>query len=85
MITDLDSYEAEDEIEDEDSGVVSINSPLLEQIKKQWSFAPDEVTQRKMSQALVLFRPLPIPGVERYEQEKPPKEVENGNKMDVGP
>jgi len=85
VITDLDSYEAEDENDGENSDAVSINSPLLEHIKKQRSFMPNGAIQPRTSQALVLFRPLTIPGIERREQETRPKEAESEDKMDIGP
>ncbi|KAF5352000.1 hypothetical protein D9756_007366 [Leucocoprinus leucothites] len=74
VITDLDSFEAEDESVGENGGI-EINAPLLEHIKKQRSLPPPERT----SQALVLFRPLPSlnvgPSKEPKETKKPRSEV----------
>jgi hypothetical protein len=55
VITDLELFELEDDLGDENGGV-EVNPSLLEHIKKQPSLVPPE----RMSQALVLFRPLPI-------------------------
>ncbi|KAJ3564939.1 hypothetical protein NP233_g7963 [Leucocoprinus birnbaumii] len=57
VITDLDSFESEDEPADE-SRTLEINPHLLKRIKKQTPLALPEAT----SQALVLFRPLPNVG-----------------------
>lgn len=86
VITDLDSYALEDESEGGKLGAVSINPPLLEHITKQWSFMANKATQPRTNQALVLFRPLAMPGIERQEEEQPrTKEMGSEYKMDVEP
>jgi hypothetical protein len=55
VITDLDSFETEDDNVCENEGV-SINTSLLERIKKQTSPIP---SRDQTSQALVLYRSLP--------------------------
>ncbi|KXN90225.1 hypothetical protein AN958_04715 [Leucoagaricus sp. SymC.cos] len=54
VITDLDSFESEDELAGERGGL-AINASLLEHLKKQPSLLPHD----QPSQALVLFRPQP--------------------------
>ena len=75
VITDLDSFTEEDEEED---GDVSINSALLDAIR---SNTIDNSTKTptpapSTSQALVLFRPLPIPDLRKEEEGGRTEEVE---------
>jgi len=77
LITDLDSFEAEDELTDEISNV-EINKPFLEHMKRPLSpLIPPE----RANQALVLYRPIPNP-LEGSEQ-KDVTNIESIERMEV--
>ncbi|XP_006460988.1 hypothetical protein AGABI2DRAFT_192562, partial [Agaricus bisporus var. bisporus H97] len=65
VITDLDSFASEDE---EGSSGITINADLLKHFKDQPPLVPRELLgPSPESQALVLFRPLPIQNLEASE------------------
>ncbi|KAF9451246.1 hypothetical protein P691DRAFT_663496 [Macrolepiota fuliginosa MF-IS2] len=80
VITDLDSFEAEDD-KDKDSETLSINSSLLEHIRNQWqSGAAHTLAPSLTSQALVLFQPLPAPSSNERASET--RQTEKGDRLE---
>jgi len=78
LITDLDSFEAEDELTDEIISNVEINKPFLEHMKRPLS---PLIPPGRANQALVLYRPIPNPleGAER----KDTTNIESIERMEV--